>query len=72
MINELKKTKNIVILLLFIILLTIPFKGHVYNTGLYYAVLFLIIFPLMLYGIMKNDLLEKRFYYQWNKRRRKG
>jgi Ca2+/Na+ antiporter len=70
--NELKKGKSIVMILLLIMLLIIPLYNHVYYMSLYYIIVVLAFIPLTIFRIMRNDLLEKRFYDKWQKRRKKG
>lgn len=72
LLSELKKGKNIVLLIFLIILLTIPLYGHVYHGFLYYIIVVFICNPFAFYRIMRSDSLEKKFYYKWEKRREKG
>lgn len=40
--------------------------------SLYYIIIVLVGIPLTVFRIMKSDYLEMRFYYKWEKKRKKG
>jgi hypothetical protein len=72
LLQELKKGKNIIAILLLIFLLTIPLYNNIYHSGLYYIIVGIILAPPTFYRIMRSNLLEKRFYHKWSEKRKKG
>src|SRR5690554_4130487 len=70
--EELKKGKNIFLIILLTILLTIPLGSYVYHRSLYYIIIILVIIPITFYRIIRSDTLEKKFYLKWEKKRKKG
>ena len=70
--SKLKKRKSIVLVLLLIILLIMPFDGYVYYTKLYYIIVILVYIPLAFYQIIKSDSIERKFYYKWERKRKRG
>ena len=70
--RELKKGKNIFLVLSLMILLIFPLYCHIYHMILYYILIVLGCIPLTVLRIMKSDFLEMRFYRKWEKKRKKG
>lgn len=72
LIQEFKKGKNIIAILLMVILLIIPLRNYVYHTSLYYLIVIFVLIPITFYRIIRSDTLEKKFYFKWGKKRKKG
>lgn len=70
--RDLIEKKNIVAIILMMVLLILPLGVDLYHLKLYYIIVVLIIIPLTLYRILKSNSLERRFYFKWAKKRRKG
>lgn len=66
-----KAGRIIAIILLFTIILSLPIFNEVYYTGFYYAVTIIFI-PVVLYGIIREEQIEKKFYMRWRKARKQG
>jgi amino acid transporter len=70
--HELKNMRNISIIIILLLILTIPLYSHVHHGLLYYIIVILGFVPFTFYRIVRNDSFEKKFYYNWEKRRKKG
>ncbi len=66
------KGKNLVRVFALMLLLIYPLYIHIYYMSLYYIIIVLVGIPLTVFRIMKSDYLEMRFYYKWEKKRKKG
>lgn len=54
------------------ILLIMPRYGNVYYIRLYYIIVVFLYLPLGFYNIIRSHSIEKRFYYKWERKRKKG
>lgn len=70
--KELKRGKHIIALILLIILLTLPLHTYVHYKTLYYLLVIFIYMPFISYQIIKYNTLDKKFYFKWAKKRKKG
>lgn len=70
--QELKKARNIVFIVLLIILLIIPLQSPIYHRNLYYSIVVFLYIPFTIYGMLRRDKMEKKFYDKWKRRREKG
>ncbi|NMA68982.1 MAG: hypothetical protein GX958_06145 [Desulfitobacterium sp.] len=69
--HELKKERNIITIIIFLILLTLPLEFEIYHMELYYIVIIAIML-LAIYRSLKMDSYEMKFYWKWEKKRKKG